>query len=88
MVTATAVRHKLAPRGISPAKAARYMGLTWADFHKVLPRLSARGYPRPDPDTGMYDLTAINRWMDVQHADNDNLSPADQQRARIAALYG
>jgi hypothetical protein len=26
--------------------------------------LFARGFPPPDPDTGMYDLRAIDAWMD------------------------
>lgn len=32
----------------------------------MLPELLARGFPRPDPTTGMYDLVAIDAWMDAR----------------------
>jgi hypothetical protein len=35
-----------------------------AQFELVLGRLFARGFPAPDPDTGMFDLRAIDAWMD------------------------
>jgi hypothetical protein len=36
------------------------------EFLAVRPRLIARGFPHPDPDTGKYDLKAIDIWMDNQ----------------------
>jgi hypothetical protein len=32
-----------------------------------LPALLARGFPRPDPTTGMFDLAAIDHWMTARH---------------------
>lgn len=44
------------------------MHLTLAQFELVQDNLFARGFPRPDPDTGMYDLRAIDAWMDQRSA--------------------
>jgi hypothetical protein len=30
----------------------------------------ARGFPRPDPTTGMFDLAAIDQWMTARHNPN------------------
>jgi hypothetical protein len=32
-----------------------------------LPNLLARGFPAADPDTGNFDLEAIDRWCDARH---------------------
>jgi hypothetical protein len=45
-------------------KAARRLGLTEAEFEDMQGRLFARGFPHPDPDTGNFDLKAIEDWMD------------------------
>ncbi len=37
------------------------------DFRAKLPNLIARGFPSPDPDTGNFDLHAIERWCDARH---------------------
>ncbi|WP_244496348.1 hypothetical protein [Methylobacterium indicum] len=46
---------------------ARRLHLTPAQFDAVRPRLFMRGFPRPDPDTGMYCLEAIDRWRHLRH---------------------
>lgn len=61
---AYAVRSRVEPRGVPPGKAARRLGITEPNFLELLPRLLARGFPAADPDTGMYDLVKIDRWMD------------------------
>ena len=33
----------------------------------ALPNLIERGFPRADPDTGNFDLHAIDRWCDARH---------------------
>ena len=38
--------------------------MTEAEFAAVSGKLYARGFPRPDPDTGRFDLKAIDLWMD------------------------
>ncbi len=50
-----------------PAEAARRLGIGLADFNAKLPNLLARGFPKPDPDTGLYDMVAIDRWCDARH---------------------
>ena len=61
---ASAVRFRVDPRDVPPVKAARLLGLTLPIFESTLPRLRSRGFPMPDPDTGNYDLKAIEAWMD------------------------
>lgn len=58
------IRFSVDPRDISPEKAARRLHLTLTQFERVLPRLLARGFPPPDPDTGNFDLKVIDLWMD------------------------
>jgi hypothetical protein len=38
--------------------------LTLDEFKALLPKLREQGFPNPDPTTGMYDLKAIDAWMD------------------------
>ena len=58
------IRFAVDPRDVPPAKAARRLHLSAAELEKFLPRLMARGFPSPDPDTGHYDLKKIEEWMD------------------------
>lgn len=61
---ASPIRFAIDPRDVPPAKAARRLHLSLAEFNELLPRLQARGFPLPDPDTGHYDLQKIDEWMD------------------------
>lgn len=61
------MRYRVEPRDAPPEVAARRLGRTLAEFNSVLPRLRARGFPSPDPDTGNFDLVAIDRWMDARN---------------------
>lgn len=70
------VRYMVDPRDVPPIKAARRLHLTLAEFEQVLPRLHQRGFPRPDPDTGNYDLKAVDQWMDSR----STLTPANRPR--------
>lgn len=60
------IRFAVEPRCIPVDKAARRLHMTVPEFQAVRPRLEARRFPRPDPDTGMYDLAAIDSWLDAQ----------------------
>jgi hypothetical protein len=55
------------PRDIPLADAGCRLGLDPADFTSKLPNLIARGFPQPDPDTGLFDAIAIDRWCDARH---------------------
>ena len=61
-----AIRFRVDPRDVPLVKAARKLGLTEAEFGKLRLQLSRRGFPDPDPDTGHYDLKAIEAWMDIR----------------------
>ncbi len=55
------------PRDVSDEQAARRLGLVVAEFNAKLPNLRARGFPQPDPDTGLFDMVAIDKWCDARH---------------------
>jgi hypothetical protein len=55
------------PRDLPPAEAARRLGIDLSVFNAKLPNLFSRGFPQPDPDTGLYDMVAIDRWCDARH---------------------
>ena len=64
----TRVRPKftLPPRGLTVDESAGYLGLGMTEFTRLLPRLEAEGFPRPDRVTGRRDWKAIENWMDVR----------------------
>jgi hypothetical protein len=62
------IRFRIEPRDVPPEMAARRLGKSLAEFEAILSRLIARGFPAPDPDTGNFDLNAIDRWCDARHA--------------------
>lgn len=61
------MRFRIDPRDVSPEAAARRLGMSPKAFGEALPNLIARGFPKPDPDTGNHDLDAIDRWCDARH---------------------
>ncbi|MCJ2125553.1 hypothetical protein [Methylobacterium sp. J-077] len=61
------VRFSVDPADIPAEKVARRMHLTIAQFEACKVRLFTRGFPRPDPDTGMYCLEAVDRWRLLRH---------------------
>src|SRR5262245_9469433 len=87
------IRFPVDPRDVPPEKAARKLHLTLVQFNELLPDLYARGFPRADPTTGMYDLKAIDAWQDARSglipALTDTAVPrnaADGFRERAARL--
>lgn len=60
------IRHRVDPRDVPLAKAARRLHLTRDEFRLKLPELIERGFPRPDPTTGHYSLNLIDEWMDAR----------------------
>ena len=61
------IRFRVDPRDVPAEKAARRLHLTAAEFTAKLSDLMARGFPPPDPTTGMFDLAAIDQWMTARH---------------------
>jgi hypothetical protein len=62
------MRFRVEPRDVPPDMAARRLGKSGAEFEVLLPNLIARGFPEADPDTGNFDLLAIDKWCDARHA--------------------
>lgn len=90
------IRFPVEPRDVPPEKAARRLHLDLERFNELLPRLLARGFPPSDPDTGMFDLEAIDAWRRARHARLVGLLPATPEtehasgrvRARLEAMRG
>jgi hypothetical protein len=64
----TSPRVRVQPGDIPASAAARRMGLNDDAFRTALPNLIARGFPKPDPDTGNFDLDAIDAWRRSRHS--------------------
>lgn len=60
-------RARVEPRDVPAEAAARRVGLSLAEFEELLPGYLARGFPPPDPTSGLFDLVAIEDWMDKRH---------------------
>lgn len=70
------MRFHLPPGGdVPPVAAARRLAMTLEAFEAALPALRARGFPSPDPDTGNFDLDAIDVWRRARHP---QLFPSDR----------
>jgi hypothetical protein len=88
------MRLKTEIRDVPPAEIARHLGLDEATFDAKLPSLLARGFPPADPDTGNFDLHAVDRWQDGRHPGlfvGDTLQARDASvvaKGRIAQLRG
>jgi hypothetical protein len=83
-VIGASLRCRVDPRDVPAAKAARKIGLTLVEFDRVKAELFARGFPTPDPTTGLYDLKAIEVWRDVRSGLAEPLTASSQggQRSR------
>jgi hypothetical protein len=47
---------------------AELLGLTLTDFEVRRSALRERGFPEPDPTTGLYCVEAVDRWRLRRHA--------------------
>jgi hypothetical protein len=82
------MRFRVDPRDVPAEVAARRLGKSVADFEALLPKLIARGFPAPDPDTGNFDMVAIDRWCDARHAHLFGGAAAMQARDASAVARG
>lgn len=81
-----ALRFTVDPRDVPPEKAARRLGLTLERFTELLPQLLRRGFPPSDPDTGNYDLDAIDAWRSARHRRFlQSVQPSEQSSGLVAA---
>jgi hypothetical protein len=75
-------------RDVSPADAAHRIGLDADAFNAKLSNLIERGFPRPDPDTGRFDLIAVDRWCDTRHPHlfGGNAATIEARDANVVAM--
>jgi hypothetical protein len=85
--SASDVRFRVDPADIPPEKAARRLHISLDRFKEVLPRLLARGFPAPDPDTGNFGLEAIDQWRKMRTPALFGLT-GDSAGAQDAAPHG
>lgn len=79
------IRFRVEPGDIPAEKVARRLHLTLAAFESCKTRLFMRGFPRPDSDTGMYDLEAVDRWRHRRHPSLfPELTAGDEPQTPIA----
>jgi hypothetical protein len=55
-------RFQVIPGDVPTRIVARRMGLLESEFVQYQPSLEARGFPKPDPTTGLYDIDAVDEW--------------------------
>jgi hypothetical protein len=84
------IRYRVDPRDVPPEKAARRLHLTLARFNELLPNLIKRGFPKPDPDTAMFDLDAIDLWRKSRHSSVQSIALVEQntQPSRPVRRFG
>ena len=85
-VVGASLRYRIDPRDVPASKAARRLGLTVVEFNRLKPDLFARGFPKPDPTTGNYDLKAVDAWQDARSGLAAPLT--DEPKARDARDVG
>jgi hypothetical protein len=82
--TPSEVRFRVDPADVPPEKAARRLHLTLERFNELLPRLLVRGFPPSDPDTGNFDLDAIDQWRKLRSPSLFGLTPAPTTEQAVA----
>lgn len=75
MTSPPTIRHRVDPGDVPAEKAARRLHLTLEQFNDKLPKLIARGFPPADPDTGNFDLDAIDLWRKRRNPEIFGLTP-------------
>jgi hypothetical protein len=59
---------RIPERGDVPSSmVARLLGITLADFERLLPQLYHRNFPQPDPSTGNFCIEAVDKWRVGRH---------------------
>lgn len=58
-------RFEEAPRGLTNAEVAYYLGISSSQFAKLSKKLSKAGFPSPNQITRRYDRHSIDHWLDT-----------------------
>ncbi|WP_152527605.1 MULTISPECIES: hypothetical protein [unclassified Afipia] len=72
------IRFRVDPGDIPAEKAARRLHISLVRFNELLPNLLKRGFPAADPDTGNFDLDAIDQWRRLRNPHLFSLAPAEK----------
>lgn len=68
----------IVPGDVSVADAAHRLGLSLNRFLELRTALERRGFPLPDPTTGLYDIDAIDVWRRSRNPHLYDLTGAPQ----------
>jgi hypothetical protein len=61
-------RRRVPDKGdVAASAVADLLGLSLADFNSRETALRERGFPEPDPTTGLYCIEAVDRWRLRRH---------------------
>lgn len=80
------MRFRVEPRDVPAHAAARRLGLTEAEFSRLLPALMRRGFPAADQTTGHFDLDAIDAWRKSRNPQLFGLTSASPARDAKAVM--
>jgi hypothetical protein len=75
-------------RGAGTEELAAYLGISRSKFDSLRPRLRAAGFPEPDPLLGVFDLRAVNAWLDKRAGLGGDSDPEDSGLAARIARFG
>ena len=53
---------------VGKSAVAELLGLSVSDFETRWSALRERGFPEPDPTTGLYCIEAVDRWRLIRHS--------------------
>jgi len=70
-------------RGVTLAIVCELLGVSDEKWRQLKPRLEAAGFPGRDPITGLYDLKAVQGWMDRRHDQAEAQQGGEQWLARL-----
>ena len=80
----SSLRFSIVPRGVPAVAAARRLGITETRFNEIRNNLFERGFPRPDQDTGNFDIKALDAWLDRQSRLTDTTLAIDADTSIIS----
>lgn len=80
------MRARIDPRLLPPRLMARHLGLSLAEFEKLLPALKQAGFPQPIAPIGNYDLLAVQAWIDNQSGSQSKVSSEIMQEQMREAI--
>ena len=69
-----------------PSRMVKCLAISVDDFERMRPALEARGFPKPDPTTGNYDLDAVHAWRKFRNPHLFGLTAVPSARDAAAVI--